>query len=131
MEETVSNISSTTPDKSLSATPETRKRKFIRLGRFDSMDKDSPNVLEVKPQTRQIYATEYSQCTDVSYKDNGIWIDAILPLRSNGSANVSLINQWSRGLDSGRIKIGKTVKILTWLDKSRNDRMIRRFRLVY
>ena len=130
MEEYVSNTSSTPADKSLSAPKDARKREFIRLGRFTSTDKDNPDVLEVKPQIKHIYTTEYSQCTDVLYNDNGSWVEAILPLKSNNSTNASLINQWTKTRDQGRLKIGKAVKILTWLDTSKNGNPIRRYRLV-
>lgn len=106
------------------------KSPFIHWGIFNSRNKDKPDILEIRPQSKEIFATELSQCTNVSYKEDGKWKDFIVPLKANSSSNASLLYQWKKGLEDGRLKIGKVVKILTWMDTSKNGNPIRRYRLV-
>lgn len=105
-------------------------RQFIRWGQFKSTDKDKPDVLEVKPQGKDIWSTEYSKCTNVSYNVDSAWSDTILPLKALNSVSTGLFSQWTEAMDGGKLKVGEAVKILTWLDKSINGHPIRRFMLV-
>lgn len=102
------------------------RKRFINWGQYKSTDKAKPDVLEVIPQSVEIYATSFSDCTNVSWKVDGSWVDAILPLKAHNSRNVSLINQWTKKLKEGRLQVGKLVTIRTWLDKSKNGNTIRR-----
>ena len=138
MEETsVSNNSSTSDAKNVSANEDNNggnsgehNRRFIGWCQFKSKDKDKPDVLEVKPQGKDIWTTKYSKCINVSYNVDGAWSDAILPLKALNSVSTGLFSQWTEAMDGGKLNVGEAVKILTWLDKSINGHPIRRFMLV-
>jgi hypothetical protein len=137
-ENVVTNNSSTPDPKNVSANKDNngngdiskQQRRFIGWSPFKRTDKDKPDVLELKSQTKEIWSTKYSKCTNVSYNLDGVWSDAILPLKALNSDSPGIIKQWTETVESGQIKVGEAVKILTWLDKSINNHPIRRFKLV-
>ena len=129
-ENSIPNTSSTSNEKSLSGEDEFREKEFIGWKPYTSTDKDKPDILEIIPQATGTFTTEYSECTNVSWKKGDSWVDAILPLKAHNSRNASLINLWTKALKHGKLQVGKAAKILTWLDKSRNGNPIRRCRLI-
>lgn len=100
------------------------------MAQFRSTDPVNPDVIEVIPQSMEIYTISFSQCTDVRWKVDGRVDDAMLPLRALNSANPGLINPWTKAQKEGKLQIGKPVKIMTWLGKSKNGNKIRRYGLV-
>ena len=103
---------------------------FIKWGSFKSTDQNKPDVLELQVSEVDTFETAYSINVRVQLKDNGEWIDAILPLKSFESKNDILLKEWQK--NKSKVKVGKKFLLKTWLDKSKtSDHTIRRFVLVF
>ncbi len=104
---------------------------FIKWGSYKSQDQNKPDVLELQVGEVDTFETAYSINVKVKLKDNGEWIEAILPLQSFESNNKQLLQLWNQAIKDGKIKVGKKFKIKTWLGTSMNGHPIRRFELVF
>ena len=102
--------------------------RFLSWGQFASKDEKNPDVIQCIVSDEDTFETEYGICINVKI-DNEI---RALNLYNFGSANRSLITQWNEAKKKGKIRKGKALKILTWMDTSQRnkDRKIRRFKLV-
>jgi len=101
---------------------------FIKWGSFRSIDEKNPDILHLRAVETQPFETQYSTCVRVKIRDGTTLTDAILNLKSHESANASLLNQWNKLAESGKIKHGAELTLRTWLGQSKyNKRPIRRF----
>lgn len=94
-----------------------------------STDESNPDKREIKVVGTETFETEYSICVKVQEKRSGRWADAILPLKSHGSPNASLLNWWIDGVKNGTIRKGKVFTIMSWVGTSKNDHPIRRYKV--
>src|SRR4029077_612244 len=104
---------------------------FIKWGSYKATDQNSPDVLELKVGDTETFETSYSINSEVSQKVDDKWEDCILPLKSHESKNASLLDQWTRATKTGKLRLGKTFKLKTWLGQSKFGRPIRRFSLEF
>ena len=104
---------------------------FIKWGSFKSTDQNNPDVLDLKVSDLEAFETSYSINVEVLQKVDGELTKMILPLKSHESKNSSLLDQWQRAIQQGKIKQGKTFQIKTWLAESINGRTIRRYSLEF
>ena len=103
---------------------------FIKWGSFKSTDQNKPDVLELQVSEVDTFETAYSINVRVQLKDNGEWIDAILPLKSFESKNDILLKEWQK--NKSTIKVGRKFLLKTWLGKStKSDFPMRRFVLEF
>jgi len=105
---------------------------FIKWGNFKSKDSESPDVLEMKAVDSEIFETAYSINARVYCKENNIWTEAVLPLKSHESNNTILLKEWNRCSQKNIIKPNKQFKLKTWLGVStKSNRPLRRFVLEF
>ena len=103
---------------------------FIKWGSFKSTDQNNPDVLELQVSEVATFETAYSVNVQVLQKDNGKWIEKILPLKSFESKNSILLQEWQK--NKSKIKVGKKFLLKTWLGKStKSDFPMRRFVLEF
>lgn len=102
---------------------------FIKWGQFKSSNKDQPDLLELQVADPEIFETAYSVNVRVHHKDNGQWVEKILPLKSHESKNAILLQEWDKNARKGNTKQNAYFKLRTWLDTTKNGRPIRRFKL--
>lgn len=101
---------------------------FLKWGNYKSNDENNLDVLELKVIETEPFETEYSVNVNAMLKDGSEWTDIILPLNSHNSNNRSLLAQWRRYTENGLLKLGKKLRLKTWLGVSkRTGRVIRRF----
>lgn len=99
---------------------------FIKWSDYKSTDEKNPDVLELKVVETETFDTQYSTNVKVQLKIGVQWVPRYLSLKSHDSANGSLLRDWMNGVQKGKIKKGKVVRIKTWLGISKNGRQIRR-----
>lgn len=104
---------------------------FIKWGAYRSIDQNNPDVLELKVGDTEPFETSYSINAEVSQKVDGKWEECILPLKYHESRNASLLDQWIKSTKAGKLKVGKTFRLKTWLGQSKFGRPIRRFSLEF
>ena len=104
---------------------------FIKWGDCKSHCKDRVDSLELQVLDPQTFETQYSTNVRVLHKDNGEWIEKILPLKSHESANSALLNEWNKYERKDILHKDRKFKIETCLDISKNDRTIRRFKILF
>jgi len=109
---------------------ETTFTPFIKWGDYKSNDKDKPDILELQVAETETFETAYSVNVRVYHKNNGEWIEKVLPLKSHESNNASLLKEWEKNEAKGIMQKNKHFKIETYLDVSKNGRPIRRFRII-
>ena len=102
---------------------------FLKWGQYKSKDKDQPDIIKIRVKELETFETEYSINVEGEIYTNKEWSSIAIPLKGHESKNSSLLNQWIRGGKDDMIKIGDELRIETYLDKSRNNRPIRRFSL--
>jgi len=99
---------------------------FLKWSKYTSKDEKQPDVLNVKVLETETFETEYT--VNVRAEVDGI--ETIIPLHSFESKNNQLLQLWSDAVRNGKAKVGKKIKIRTWLGISKNKFPIRRFELV-
>jgi hypothetical protein len=105
---------------------------FLKWGDCKSDDEKKPDVLDLMVVDAEPFETEYSTNAQVQVKRGSKYVDVILPLKSHESKNASLLNQWNRNSERGRLKPKTKFRLKTWLGKSKTTgRPIRRFVLVF
>jgi len=102
---------------------------FLKWGQYKSKEKENPDTIKIRVKELETFETEYSINVEAEIFENNKWNTIVVPLKSHESKNSSLLNQWTRGGKDDIIKIGDELTIETYLDKSRNNRPIRRFSL--
>ena len=100
---------------------------FLKWGK--SKDPKKPDKHKIRVKNTEMFETEYTiNCDGEIYLD-GEWTDVTLPLKGHESPNSSLLDQFTKAVKDGTIKIGSVIIITTYLDKSKNNRTIRRYSL--
>jgi len=102
---------------------------FIRWGDYHSKDENNPDVLEIQVLDTETFDTDYSINANVKHKENDQWNDKVLPLKSHDSNNAALLKQWLDRIRAKKIRKGSTIKILTWIGISKNNHVIRKWRI--
>lgn len=102
---------------------------FIKWGDYHSKDEKNPDVLEIQVLDTETFDTDYSVNAHVKQKENDQWMEKILPLKSHDSNNASLLKQWSDRIKTKKIKKNSTVTIQTWIGISKNNHVIRKWRI--
>jgi hypothetical protein len=100
---------------------------FLKWGDYKSKDEKNPDVIEVEILELETFETEYS----INVRANVDGIEKIIPLHSFESKNKQLIQKWNDAVRNKKAKVGKKLKIKTWLGISKNKNPIRRFELVF
>lgn len=104
---------------------------FIKIGEYTSKNETKPDILELRSEGPETFETEYSTCAFVRQKVNGKFEKRIISLHAHDSRNISLLNGWNNAVKKGNLKKGRKFKFMTWLGVSRNNRPIRRWKLVF
>jgi len=100
---------------------------FLKWGK--SKDPKKPDKFKIRVKSTQTFETEYTINIDAEIYDDGEWTDMVVPLKGHESPNSSLLDQFIKAVKDGKIKNGSIIIITTYLDKSKNNRPIRRYSL--
>jgi len=109
----------------------TQQIPYIRWGEYKSNDPKKPDILEIQIIDQETFPTTYSENLHVKLLVNNQWQERILPIQNYNSDNTELMQAWTRAEKLGKIKPDNTIKIHTWLGKSKKnpERNMRRFRI--
>ena len=102
---------------------------FFKWGSCKSKDKDKPDVVKIKVQNLETWESEFTINITAMVTVDGELVEMNVPMKYHESKNSSLIDAWTKAVNAGKIKEGQKLIIKTYLDKSKNDRNIRRFSL--
>lgn len=100
---------------------------FLKWGDYKSKDQNNPDIVELQVLDATPFATEYSTNVRAKVKRDQAWREEIVPLKSHGSNNASLLTKWTAMVNKGKIKAGTHCTIKTHLGISKNNNPIRRF----
>lgn len=102
---------------------------FLKWGLYTSKDEENPNVLKVKVLEDETFETEFS----TNIKAMVDKVEKIIPLHNFESKNKQLLKEFNKAKKEGKIKVGKTFELKTWLGVSKTNKefSIRRFELVF
>ena len=100
---------------------------FLKWGDYHSKDEKNPDEIIVEPSELEFFETEYS----MNINANVDGIQKVIPIHNFESKNKQLLTKLMDAKKSGKIKVGKPFKILTWLGISKNKFPIRRFELIF
>jgi len=102
---------------------------FFPWKKCQSKDKDNPDKIKIRIKELETFETEYSICVNVEVWIDDEWKEMAISLKSHESANRSFLDQWTKFVKEGKIKVGDKLVLSTFLDISKNGRKIRRFSL--
>ncbi|AJW71038.1 hypothetical protein [Nitrosopumilus adriaticus] len=102
---------------------------FLKWGQYMSKSEKNPDTLLVKVTETNISKSEYSENVPAIVDGE----EKIIPLHSFESANKGLLKLWLKAKNDGKLVVGTTFKILTWIgtSKKNKNRPIRRFRFKF
>lgn len=102
---------------------------FLKWGQYKSTSEKNPDTISVKVTETDTFETEYSR--NISAIVDGE--EKIIPLHSFESANKGLLKLWLQAKKDGKLVIGTTFNIMTWMGISKHNksRPIRRFRFKF
>jgi hypothetical protein len=102
---------------------------FLKWSSCTSKEEENPDILKVKVLEDETFETEFS--TNIRAMVDGI--EKIIPLHNFESKNKQLLEKFTKAKKEGKIKVGKTFKLKTWLGVSKTNKefSIRRFELVF
>lgn len=102
---------------------------FLKYSAYTSKDEENPDVLKVKVLEDETFETEFS----INIKALVDGVEKIIPLHNFESKNKQLLEKFTKAKKEGKIKVGKTFKLKTWLGVSKTNKefSIRRFELVF
>jgi len=102
---------------------------FLKWGQCKSKDKENPDTIKIRVKDIETFETEFSVNVEAEIFEDKEWNAIVIPLKSHESKNSGLLDMWTRAVKEGKIKVGDTLTIKTYLGQSRNNRPIRRFSL--
>lgn len=102
---------------------------YLKWGDCRSSDEGNPDILKVQVLDDKTFETKFS--TNIRANVDGI--EKIIPLHNFESKNKVLLIKFTKAKKEGRIKVGKTFKLKTWLgvSKANKEFSMRRFELVF
>lgn len=100
---------------------------FLKWGH--SKNKEKPDTVRIRVTELETFETQFTININAEIYQDKKWNEITIPLKSHESKNSSLLDQWTRGVNEGKIKAGDELIIKSYRDKSRNGREILRFSL--
>lgn len=102
---------------------------YLKWSQYTSKSEKTPDTLLIKVTETDTFETEYSR--NVAAIVDGE--EKIISLHSFESKNKQLLKLWLQAKRDGKLTVGTTFNIITWMGKSKTnkDREIRRFRFKF
>lgn len=105
---------------------------LVRWVNYQSTDENNPDVLELKVIGTETTTTEKGIDVAVFVKSGKEWKESMLRLKWHNSRNASLLQQWIRNVEKGKLRSGRRFRLLTWMGiTKKTNRPIRKFQIEF